>query len=98
MQIFKRPGVGVYPAEWSNFEVRVVWSNLTNDALHHRVRQLHIWINLSLFHCITVLASKLMATFMHLMCLAYLSHTCVERVRNDGDHVPNICRKALRFD
>ena len=37
----------------------------------------------------------LMATFMHLTCLAYLSHACVKRVRNDGDHAENV--EAVMF-
>ena len=92
MQIFKRSGVGVYPVELSSFEVRVIWSNLTHNALHHRVRHPRVRINSAFCIGITVLASMLMATFMHLMCLTYRSHTCVERVRNDGDHVPNLSK------
>ena len=86
--------------------------SLYNTKLHHQIQFLRICTapsdqatkrldKFSLFHCIIVLASILIATFMHLICLAYLSHTCVQRVRNDGDHVPTvlayICRKALSY-
>ena len=78
---FKRPGVGVYRVEWSDSEVRVVWLNLTHYALHHLVRQLHVWINsaFSLHPCSSQYANgDIHASHVFSLPESYICRTCTK--------------------